>query len=197
MLPMLFNTTEKIKDKKARARELLELTHIGQRANHKLRQLSGGEQQRVALALALANHPRLLLADEPTGSVDSRTSSYILDMFREVNKHLGTTVIIVTHDREISKKVNRVVAIRDGKTSSEMIMRNYADQLQSMSGFVGEQTEYAVLDRAGRVQIPREYLDKMGLSDNKVELVMDETGKIVLTAPKDIGPPSQTAETTA
>ncbi len=140
MMPMQFNTEEKVQKKRARAKGLLELTGINTRAGHRLNQLSGGEQQRVAIALALANHPRLLLADEPTGSVDSKTSDYILDMFKSINKELGTTVVIVTHDRQISKKVQRVVAIRDGKTSSELIMRNYADQLAGLEG-LGESFE--------------------------------------------------------
>ena len=184
MMPMQFNKSEKIKNKKGRAKELLELTGIGNRANHKLSQLSGGEQQRVAIALALANHPRLLLADEPTGSVDSRTSDYILSMFKDINQQMNTTIVIVTHDREISKKVNRVVAIRDGKTSSEMIM-SYAAHLEGITGFagVGQQVEYAVLDRAGRVQIPREHLEKMGLTGNRLQMAMGDDGKLVLSAP--------------
>jgi ABC-type lipoprotein export system ATPase subunit len=185
MMPMQFNTQERIDNKTARAKELLEMMGIGQRAGHRLSQLSGGEQQRVAIALALANHPRLLLADEPTGSVDSRTSDAILDMFRTVNKSLGTTVVIVTHDRQISKKVERVVAIRDGKTSSEFVMKqSYAAQLAGLEGFQGgDQVELAVLDRAGRVQIPREYLDKMNLTENRLHIHMDEKGRLILSAP--------------
>ncbi|MCL1786533.1 MAG: ATP-binding cassette domain-containing protein, partial [Defluviitaleaceae bacterium] len=183
MMPMQFNHINPIKNKKQRARELLELTGIGQRAKHKLSQLSGGEQQRVALALALANHPSVLLADEPTGSVDTSTSDKIMDMFRTVNKELGTTIVIVTHDREISKKVERVVAIRDGKTSSEFIT-SYSDKLAGIEGFArGEAIELAVFDRAGRVQIPREYLDKMGLDGNRVQIHMDEENRVILSAP--------------
>jgi ABC-type lipoprotein export system ATPase subunit len=192
MMPMQFNKEENIRKKKARALELLELTNIRERAGHRLNQLSGGEQQRVAIALALANHPRLCLADEPTGSVDSKTTSMILDMFRTINRSLGTTVIIVTHDREISKKVERVVAIRDGKTSSEFIMKqSYAAQLAGLSGFEHDggdaHQEFAVLDRAGRVQIPREYLDRMNLDANRVMMSMDENGRIVLSPPENIG----------
>ena len=188
MMPMQFNTTKPIKNKKSRAMELLELTGIGKRARHRLSELSGGEQQRVAIALSLANYPSVLLADEPTGSVDSRTSDVILDMFRSVNRELGTTIVIVTHDREISKKVNRVVAIRDGKTSSEMIT-NYAAHLEGLTGFESassselEQVEYAVLDRAGRVQIPREYLDKMQVDGNRIQMVLEDDGRLVLSAP--------------
>ena len=188
MMPMQFNKNEKINNKKARAKELLELTGIGTRANHKLRQLSGGEQQRVAIALALANHPKLLLADEPTGSVDSKTTEFILDMFKEINRQMNTTIVIVTHDREISKKVNRVVAIRDGKTSSEMVM-SYAAQINDITGFKGpsnnspEQVEYAVLDRAGRLQIPREYLEKMNVNGNRIQMTLAEDGNLILSAP--------------
>jgi len=184
MMPMQFNRVNPIKNKRARAIDLLELTGMGGRANHRLSQLSGGEQQRVAIALALANYPAVLLADEPTGSVDVRTTEIILDMFRAVNKELGTTVVIVTHDSEISKKVERVVAIRDGKTSSEFIM-NYAEKLAGIEGFnIGVQMEFAVLDRAGRVQIPRVLLDKMNLEGNRLLIHMDEENRVVLSAPK-------------
>jgi len=186
MMPMQFNSTNPIKNKRKRAVELLDLVGISGRARHRLSQLSGGEQQRVAIALSLANYPSVLLADEPTGSVDSRTSDMILDMFRTANKELGTTIVIVTHDREISKKVERVVAIRDGKTSSEFIM-SYSDKLAGIGGFEGvaqgESIEYAVLDRAGRVQIPREILDKMGLEGNRLQIKLDENNNVVLSAP--------------
>jgi len=183
MMPMQFNTLKPIKNKRQRALDLLELTGIGQRAKHKLSQLSGGEQQRVAIALSLANYPSVLLADEPTGSVDTRTSDMILDMFRTANRELGTTIVIVTHDREISKKVERVVAIRDGKTSSEFIM-SYSDKLADIEGFTaGETIEYAVFDRAVRIQIPREFLDKMKLDGNRLQIHMDAEDRVVLSAP--------------
>lgn len=181
MMPMQFNRIKPVRDKKARAMELLELTGMGKRAKHRLNQLSGGEQQRVAIALALANHPTVLLADEPTGSVDTRTTETILEMFRTVNRELGTTIVIVTHDREIAKKVQRVVAIRDGKTSSEFIM-SYAERLAGIEGFSesGVQIEYAVLDRAGRVQIPKNFLDKMNMQNNRLHIQMDDDGRIVM-----------------
>jgi len=187
MMPMQFNTTKPIKNKRARAMELLEITGMGKRAKHRLSQLSGGEQQRVAIALSLANHPSVLLADEPTGSVDLRTSEVILDMFRAVNRELGTTVVIVTHDTEISKKVQRVVAIRDGKTSSEFVM-SYADRLAGIEGFSnpGVQVELAVLDRSGRLQIPRALLDKMELDGNRLHIHMDDDKRIILTAPEKV-----------
>ncbi|MCL2408912.1 MAG: ABC transporter ATP-binding protein [Oscillospiraceae bacterium] len=184
MMPMQFNTVNPIKDKRIRAMELLELVEMNGRANHRLSQLSGGEQQRVAIATAMANHPAVLLADEPTGNVDTRTTEVILDMFRTVNKALGTTIVIVTHDREISKRVERVVAIRDGKTSSEFVLSaGYADKLSGIEGFsTGEQVELAVLDRAGRVQIPRELLDKIGEHSNRLHIHMDDEGRIILNA---------------
>jgi len=183
MMPMQFNTAAPVKNKKKRALDLLELTGMGHRAKHRLNQLSGGEQQRIAIALSLANHPAVLLADEPTGSVDTRTTNVILDMFRTVNKELGTTIVIVTHDREISKSVERVVAIRDGKTASEFLM-SYADRLANIEGFGGgEQVELAVLDRAGRVQIPREFLDKMNLDGNRLRMHLDEENRVILQAP--------------
>ncbi|MCL2356495.1 MAG: ABC transporter ATP-binding protein [Defluviitaleaceae bacterium] len=187
MMPMQFNR-KKIKNKRERAMELLELTGMSKRAKHRLNQLSGGEQQRIAIALALANHPAVLLADEPTGSVDTRTTEYILDMFRSVNKELGTTIVIVTHDREIAKKVERVVAIRDGKTSSEFIM-SYAEKLAGIEGF--GQIEYAVLDRAGRVQIPRNFLDKMNLENNRLHIHMDDDGRVILSAPDAVAETEQ------
>ncbi len=179
-MPMLFADS---KGKKERALELLELVGMSHRKNSRLNQLSGGEQQRIAIAIALANRPKLLLADEPTGSVDVRTSEYILDVFRKLNEELGLTIVIVTHDKNLAKKVNRVVAIRDGKTSSERIMKaSYLERLSDIHGFAEEETqeEYAVLDRAGRLQIPRELLEEIGLEGNKVRLEV-ENGRILIS----------------
>ena len=186
-LPMMFSSAKK---KKEKALELLELVGMSHKKDSRLSQLSGGEQQRIAIAIALANEPKILLADEPTGSVDVATANYILDVFRELNRKLGLTIVIVTHDRMLAKKVNRVVAIRDGKTSSEMIMKqSYVDQLNSVGTFEeGQeepvQEEYVVMDRAGRVQIPKEYLESMGISGNKVRMNMED-GKIVIEAPEE------------
>lgn len=180
-MPMMFSNA--VKDKKTRALELLELVGMGHKKNSRLNQLSGGEQQRVAIAIALANNPKLLLADEPTGSVDVHTGSYILDVFRELNRSLGLTIVIVTHDRQLSKKVNRVVAIRDGKTSTEFIVRqNLIENLDAVAEFEDPHDEYAVLDRAGRLQIPREMLDELGVEGNRVRLLLED-GRIVIEAP--------------
>ena len=175
------------KQRKERALELLDLVGMSHKKNNRLSQMSGGEQQRIAIAIALANNPKILLADEPTGSVDVKTGSYILDAFRKLNQEKGLTVVIVTHDRLLSKKVNRVVAIRDGKTSSEMIVKqSYADKLSSLNLFEEEvqaHEEFAVLDKAGRVQIPREMLEQLGVAGNKVKMEY-ANGKIVIEAPR-------------
>jgi ABC-type lipoprotein export system ATPase subunit len=181
--------------KKYSALELLEMVGLTQRKNSKLGQLSGGEQQRVAIAIALCNNPKLLLADEPTGAVDTKTTNIILDLFKELNKSLGVTVIIVTHDMQLSKKVDRVVAIRDGRTSSELLRKkSYAMELEVLQSGIQdfesatdkEETheELAVIDRVGRVQIPMEILEKIGLKGkNKIKIEL-EGDRIVLVSPK-------------
>ena len=183
-LPMMISGG---KQRKERALELLDLVGMSHKKNICLSEMSGGEQQRIAIAIALANNPKILLADEPTGSVDVKTGSYILDAFRKLNQEKGLTVVIVTHDRLLSKKVNRVVAIRDGKTSSEMIVKqSYADKLSSLNLFEEEvqaHEEFAVLDKAGRVQIPREMLEQLGVAGNKVKMEY-ANGKIMIEAPR-------------
>ena len=180
MLPMRLSGRRK---KRARALELLEMVGMSHRKNSRLNTMSGGEQQRIAIAIALANSPKLLLADEPTGSVDTATADYIFDVFTELNKN-GQTILIVTHDIALSKKVRRVVAIRDGKISSERVLKEaYADRLKEATVNWREeetQDEYAILDRAGRVQIPRELLNSLKLDGNKVRIEMKD-GKVILS----------------
>lgn len=191
MTPMLFMEGEDSihaeAEKKKRALELLTLVGLEHRKDSSLSQLSGGEQQRVAIAIALANNPKLLLADEPTGAVDRKTADEILDMFRRLNEKLGITIVIVTHDKELAKKVNRVISIRDGKTSSERIMKsNYREKMEHLDIDWREeetQEEFAVLDRAGRLQIPRELLEEMEMDGNKVKLELVD-GKIVIEKPE-------------
>ncbi len=185
-MPMLFE--KDVRRKKQKALELLELVGLGHKKHSRLSQLSGGEQQRIAVAIALANSPQLLLADEPTGSVDAKTGAYILDVLRTINRETGLTIVIVTHDPLLSKKVQRVVAIRDGKISSERIMKqSYLDRLQDIDSFTevhDVQDEYAVLDRAGRLQIPREMLDRIDHTGNRLRVSMQD-GRIILDAPGD------------
>ena len=178
---------------RSRAVELLGMVGMEHRRDNRLAELSGGEQQRIAIAIALCNDPKILLADEPTGSVDTRTSSYILDIFKMLNTTLHLTIVIVTHDRTVSKKVDRIVAIRDGRTSSEFIRKKaYAEELQAIQnnpfGDTREEThnELTVLDRAGRLQIPHEYLNAIGLEGkNKIKVTLED-GKIVLTPPENM-----------
>ncbi len=186
-LPMLLRGRRR----REKALMLLEAVGLADRKHNRLQQLSGGEQQRVAIAIALANDPRLLLADEPTGSVDSKMTTQILDLFRQLNRDLGLTVVIVTHDPLLARKVDRVVAIRDGKTSSEILRRkSYSEELEELeAGYAAEEeshVEYAVLDKAGRLQIPSGYLESLGLSSasgNKVRVSVEE-GRIVLEPPE-------------
>jgi len=173
------------------ASELLESVELSDRRHHKLAQLSGGQQQRVAIAVALANRPILLLADEPTGEVDSTTAATIFEAFRRLNEHFGLTTIIVTHDPRIATQVNRVVAIRDGKTSTETIRQ--VQQLEQVMLETDQKTdevdlpggvehisyrEFVVLDSAGRLQLPQEYRELLNIGD-RVEVDCLEDGILI------------------
>ncbi len=190
MTPMMFADP---RHRRERAEELLCLVGMEKKKHQRLSQLSGGEQQRVAIAIALANKPRLLLADEPTGSVDRATGDAILSLFARLNKEWGLTVVIVTHDTTLTRQVQRVVKIRDGKISSERVAA-YTDlsKVEDLSGGLHEyeQTEYAVLDRAGRIQIPAEILEEMGLSGRQLKLTY-ENGRVILSPPESGGPSSK------
>ncbi len=132
--------------RRARATELLRLVGLGDRLDHKPERLSGGEQQRGALAVALANEPPLLLADEPTGELDSATAAEALSLLRSLNAELGLTTIVVTHDPHVAEAMDRSVAIRDGRTSTEVVHDEAAE-------------ETVIIDGVGRLQIPRPALD--------------------------------------
>lgn len=174
ILPMTMAGKMNARQKRAWASELLNTVGLYERRRHKLTQLSGGEQQRVAIAVAMANKPVLLLGDEPTGEVDSATAQVVMRTFRKMSADLGLTIIIVTHDPRIAEMVDRVVAIRDGKISTETI-RQAAQLEQAMTGphvtddaSAGLQpevvfNEYVVLDSAGRLQLPREWLEQLGI----------------------------------
>ena len=154
-----------------RAKELLWAVGLADRMNHRPERLSGGEQQRVAIAVALAHNPPLLLADEPTGELDSQASSSILDVFHSLNETYGVTVVIVTHDTSITGKVQRVVTIRDGRTSLEAVRGAKPLWPEAEPREVYE--EFIVLDGAGRLQIPREYVDKLKLK-GRVRVLLAE-----------------------
>ncbi|MDR0222771.1 MAG: ATP-binding cassette domain-containing protein [Oscillospiraceae bacterium] len=176
-------------DRRRRAEESLEMAGISHKKGSLPGQLSGGEQQRAAIAVALSGNPKLLLADEPTGSVDSKTAKSVLEAFRALNRKTGVTVIIVTHDVNLSKEIDRVVAIRDGKTSSEFIRKKIdAVSLEELAGaesappeIGGAHEELAVFDRAGRLQIPKEYLASLGIKGgDKVKVELDGDRIIIL-----------------
>jgi ABC-type lipoprotein export system ATPase subunit len=163
---------------RARATELLEAVQLGHRLHNRPDQLSGGEQQRVSIAVGLANHPPLLLADEPTGELDSVGAETVYEVFRHLNQEFGVTIIIVTHDPDIAAKVDRVVAIRDGRTSTEIFR-----QVRVEAGGRVEisHDEYVLVDTAGRLQIPREFLERLDikerakllLGDGRIEVLPD------------------------
>lgn len=184
MMPMNLSNEKHKRDK---ALELLEMVGMSHKKNSRMNMLSGGEQQRVAIAIALANSPKLLLADEPTGSVDFKTADFIFDVFTELNRN-GQTILIVTHDIALSKKVKRVVAIRDGKISSERVLKEkYQDRIKESNidwRLEDTQDEYVVLDKANRLQIPEELLKNLNLTDNKVKLSVKD-GEIIITKPKE------------
>ena len=187
-LPMIMSGVGR-RARRAWARELVEAVGLGTRRGHRLAQLSGGEQQRVAIAVALSNRPTLLLADEPTGELDSATAATIFEIFHSLNRIYGLTVVIVSHDPQIARYVGRVVAIRDGKTSSETIRRSRdpraEDQGEAGNGHEqgdGEHTfeELVMLDSAGRLQVPKEVRERYGIGDR---VQMEETPDGLLLRP--------------
>lgn len=182
-------------DTEKRALELLQLVGMEHKKNNRLSELSGGEQQRIAIAIALSNNPDLLLADEPTGAVDMRTAAMILDLFQKLNTELGLTIVIVTHDPNLANKVSRVVRIRDGKISSEQLMKeSIKQQLLEAKTFSDEEIkkqlsditlsheEFAVLDRNGRIQLNEDMLKELHLSGNNLKVEMVD-GRIVISNP--------------
>lgn len=186
-----------------RARELMDLVDLADRYDHKPIQLSGGEQQRVAIAVALANEPKLLLADEPTGELDSTTSDQIYDLFKRLNRDLGLTICIVSHDPLIAQHVGRVVAIRDGKLASETVRRNRPGVKRRPADAEQERAELAerwddhfeeliVLDSAGRLQIPKQYREQLGF-ENRVEMEVSEDS-IVIRPAKNLDETSSQSE---
>jgi putative ABC transport system ATP-binding protein len=170
--------------KRLRAQQLLEIVGLRERRRHRLSELSGGEQQRVAIAVALANNPKLLLADEPTGEVDTKTADAIYKIFRNLQSELKLTTIIVSHDAQVGKMVDRVIAIRDGKIASELV-RHIGGSAQP----AGAQTsaaaippqkhiELTVVDSAGRLQIPKDLRTQFGIR-HRVRLEATPEGVLI------------------
>ncbi|RDG29969.1 ATP-binding cassette domain-containing protein [Streptomyces corynorhini] len=153
-----------------RTKELLAMLGVTDCADRRPHQLSGGQQQRVAIAVALANSPSVLLADEPTGELDSATGEEVFAAFRRANEELGTTIVIVTHDQTVEHEVRRTVAIRDGRTASEVLRRTEIDA-QGQESLVAR--EYAMLDRAGRLQLPAEYTAALDM-EQRVMLELEQ-----------------------
>jgi ABC-type lipoprotein export system ATPase subunit len=175
------------RERRRRTRELLESVGLGDRRRHRLTELSGGEQQRVAIAVSLSNNPRLVLADEPTGEVDSTMAQEILGTLRRLNRETKKTIIIVTHDPQIASEVDRVIAIRDGRTSTETTRQVFVSGVDlaaepvavSKEVEVGDEhevtyEELVVLDTAGRLQVPRDYLEEFRIGDRARLEITDE-----------------------
>ena len=188
-LPMVLDGTS-ARQREALARQLLEQVGMTERLDHRPAAMSGGEQQRVAIAVALANRPSVLLADEPTGELDTATAHEIFELLRRLNHELGVTIVVATHDTLISDQVSRTVAIRDGRVSSEVLRQHHVSE-------AGDQhliaTEYAVLDRAGRLQLPRAQVEalrlerrvRLELLDDHIEIWPDRPGDGKREAPPD------------
>jgi ABC-type lipoprotein export system ATPase subunit len=158
----------------ARATELLDMLGVGYCHDRRPGQMSGGEQQRAAIAVALANNPAVILADEPTGELDSATGEQVFASFRAANEELGTTVVVVTHDHAVAGAVRRTVAIRDGRTSSEVVRHTEVDE-HGQESVVAR--EYSTVDRAGRLQLPRDYTEALEIRSRVLlELESDHIG---------------------
>jgi len=162
------------KGRRARVGELLDLLGVGHCADRRPAELSGGEQQRVAIATALANEPAVLLADEPTGELDQDTSEEVLSAMESANAEVGVTVLIVTHDETVSHHVRRTVQIRDGRTSTEVLRRTERDE-HGIERHIAE--EFAVVDRVGRLQLPGDFVEALDLRDRvRLALELDHVG---------------------
>lgn len=191
MLPMTLAGASG-KNNRAYAEELLGIVGLGDRTKHGLPELSGGEQQRVAIAVALANNPILLLADEPTGEVDSTTAQAIYGTFQMLAHELGVTTILVSHDPGIAKHVDRVVMIRDGMLASETRRqtRSQGDDAEDADGAANgeangevpaeeEFEEVVVVDRAGRIHIPQDYIEQLSFGKHATIEVSDDGGIVI------------------
>lgn len=167
------------KNRRQRVEELLEAVGLKDRMDSKPLQLSGGEQQRVAIAIGVAHNPPLLLADEPTGELDTQNASDILDLLRSLNNAYHITIVIVTHDTNIMNKVDRVVTIRDGRASLEAVRT--APTFRRPSANQQPFEEFVLLDNVGRLQLPKEYIDKLRLK-NRIRVTLNDDNLTILPA---------------
>lgn len=180
-VPMLYEGIKK-KERHMRAMELLAAVGMERYAGSFPLKLSGGEQQRAAIAVALANRPQLLLADEPTGAVDTKTADLIFELFQTLNRKMGLTILIVTHDMRLADKVNRVLMISDGKISTEKLrIKEYGTAAPWQEEKEKLHEEYSVLDKANRVQLTDEMLQNAGIDGKKVKIEV-ENGRILIQA---------------
>lgn len=174
------------KARREKALSLLEEVGLSDKADSFPSELSGGEQQRVAIAVALIRDPEILLADEPTGAVDSKTSDMIQNLFRKLNRERGVTVIIVTHDISLANKVDRVVMISDGRVTTEKIMKEeYKENITSINSedfdMSNVHEEFSVLDKAGRLKLSDEIREQTGLNSSRVKVEVID-GKVVISS---------------
>ena len=138
-LPLLYSSRE-IPDRHEKALRALKWVGLGGRENHHPNQLSGGQQQRVAIARALINDPQIILADEPTGALDSRTSIEIMALFQKLNRDSGLSIIVVTHESDIAEYSNRVIRFKDGHVVSDEPVRNPRDAQRELEELPAEES---------------------------------------------------------
>jgi ABC-type lipoprotein export system ATPase subunit len=184
MLPML-SVREDAGDRRRHAFRLLEAFGLATAAGLRPAELDGAQLQRLGLAIALANQPPLLLADEPTGELDTLSARSLLDDLRALQREQGTTVVTVTHDPQVERHVDRVIQIRDGKTSTETRHRTGGDGRLMAD-------ELVIIDRAGRLQVPRAHLERLGLSD-RARVHLDGDRLVILRPDLDPGSPDHEA----
>jgi ABC-type lipoprotein export system ATPase subunit len=181
-LPQMLNGVG-VSQRSQRAKELLALVGLAGKEHKRPNQLSSGEQRRNAIAVALANQPKLLLADEPTGELDAVTAAEIFALFRSLNNHLGLTIITVTYDATIAAAVDRTIAIRDGRTSMETVRREttletLGEHLPTIGAVIGISAplrrESLLIDQAGRLQLPKEVIEQLPFNGRAEVRIMSD-----------------------
>ncbi len=177
MLPMKLREEIPLSEQKRRAKELLKRVGLGERGHHKPSQLSGGEAQRAGIAVALANDPELILADEPTGELDSVTTFKIIELFKELNRDLGKTLIVVTHDHRFANMTNRALRILDGRIIG---LHRAIDPKKSLD----HREEVIFVDNHGNFRIPDKYRNKVGIK-NHIKLKIIENKLMIIPVDRE------------